>query len=109
MCLLSICVPKGKSRCSLVRAFPSIQYEIDLFAVGLIRVTHGQSRRLWLVATQPSHYGQRHWQRLASELSRKEQQKENSEVPNDSSRSALEVRKRQGTEVEIQRVAVQLS
>lgn len=46
-------------------------------------------------------------QRLADELSGKKRRKENSEVPDDSSRSALEARKRQKTEGEIQRAVAE--
>lgn len=42
-------------------------------------------------------------QRLTDELSGKKRRKENSEVPDDGGRSALEARKRQKTEGEIQR------
>ena len=46
-------------------------------------------------------------QRLADELSGKKRRKENSEVPDDDGRGALEARKRQRTEDEIQRAVAE--
>jgi len=46
-------------------------------------------------------------QRLADELSGKKRRKENSEVPDDGGRGALEARKRQKTEGEIQRAVAE--
>ena len=46
-------------------------------------------------------------QRLADELSGKKRRKENSEVPDDDGRSALEARKRQRTESEIQKAVAE--
>lgn len=46
-------------------------------------------------------------QRLADELSGKKRRKENAEVPDDGGRGALEARKRQKTEYEIQRAVTE--